>query len=83
MEEDSVTDRFKPFSKRLAAPLWGVYFQALSAFIQPVFRCFALGFLQLQAMSTPPARASWLIPQHANDARGGNESHGLSHTWFP
>lgn len=40
-------------------------------------------FLQLQAVSAPPARASSLIPQHANDARGGNESHGLSHTWFP
>lgn len=40
-------------------------------------------FLQLQAVSVPPARASSLIPQHANHARGGNKSHGLSHTWFP
>lgn len=83
MEEGSVAGCFKPISKRLAAPPWGVYFQAFSAFIQSAFRCLALGFLQLQAASAPPARASSLIPQHTNDARSGNESHGLSRTWFP
>lgn len=83
VEEDSVAGCFKPISKRLAAPPWGVYFQALSTFIQPAFCCFALGFLQLQATSAPPARASSLIPRHTNDARGGNESRGLSRTWFP
>lgn len=82
VEEDSAADCFKLISKRLAAPPWGVYFQTLSTFIQPDFHCFALGFLQLQAMSDPLARASSLIPWHADDARGGNESCGLSCTWF-
>lgn len=57
MEEDSVTDRFKPVSKRLAVPLWAVYFQDLSTFIQPAFHCFAFGFLQLQALSAPPCKS--------------------------
>ena len=82
VEEDSAVNRFKPVSKKLAAPPWSVYFQAVSAFIQPTFVGFALGFLQLQYMNAPPATTSSLIPWHANDARDGNESHGLSCSWF-